>query len=478
MTQSSWPFEGVDTTETQYSRLLRHIGQGVNGVPGDNNLLAYADSTGMNVKVKVSGGNSQAIIRGHMYQSTAEETLSISTASTSPRIDLVVLRLDPSVNSIVLAVVTGTPATSPVAPSLTQTDTAIFEMLIAQVSVPASATTISAGNVLDKRTFIGNVWTSSTRPDALLGLTGYNATTSKLETWTGSSWVEVTPTALDASVITSGTINAARLGTIAVSKGGTGATDASTARTNLAITPANIGAALTSHTHSILKSPSDSYTFQVNNLGNTYITRNSDSYITFNIEGSTGEIIRGTLTQDKVTGTWTKGVDTTSNITTSGQVYGASMLTPTISGGTDWNIGDDGGGRFNAGLQSSGVYNTAVSGLAVYVSSGGTIGKGASTKRVKNDIVDADLDIQAIQNIRIRNFTYKPEMVESDGSVQVGVIAEELIELGLSQFVFFEEDGQPSGVHYDKLALAALALLQSQIERIDAIEARLAFLEK
>jgi hypothetical protein len=195
MAQSSWPFQGVDTTETQYSRLLRHIlkngRSGVNGLPGDNNLKVIADSTGMNVKVQVSGGNSQAVIRGHMYNSTAQETLTIATANTNPRIDTVVLTLDPSVNSIVLAVVQGTAAASPSAPTLTQTDTAIYQFPLANVLVAANATTIDPGAVTDRREFVVDCWTTSTRPAAFAGLIGYNTTISHMETYNGSAWKQV-----------------------------------------------------------------------------------------------------------------------------------------------------------------------------------------------------------------------------------------------------------------------------------------------
>ena len=195
MAQSSWPFQGVDTTETQYSRLLRHIAtngrSGVNGLPGDNNLKVFADSTGMNVKVQVSGGNSQAVIRGHMYNSTAQETLAIAAANTNPRIDTVVLTLDPSANTILLAVVQGAAAASPSAPTLTQTDTATYQFPLANVLVAANATTIDAGAVTDRREFIVDTWTTATRPAAFQGLIGYNTTISHMEAYTGSAWKQV-----------------------------------------------------------------------------------------------------------------------------------------------------------------------------------------------------------------------------------------------------------------------------------------------
>lgn len=205
MTQSSWPFQGVDTSETQYSRILRHIvgfgRAGVNGLPGDNNLKVIGDSSGMNVKVKVANGNSQAIIRGHMYNSTADETLTIAASSTNPRIDSIVLTLDPTANTILLAVVQGTPAVTPTAPTLTQTDTAVYQFKLADVLVAANVTTISAGAVTDTRQFIENVWSTATRPVGTMGLVGYNTTNGVLELHNGTTWVNVVPSSFTASQI-------------------------------------------------------------------------------------------------------------------------------------------------------------------------------------------------------------------------------------------------------------------------------------
>lgn len=152
MAQSAWPFENIDTSETQFSQWARNIGEGVKGSSSGTELKPYGDSSGMQVKVP----SGFAMVRGHYYSSTTEETLTIATAhATLARIDSVVLQLDPAENTILLVVKTGTAASTPSAPALVQTDSGIYEIRLANVAVAAAASTISAGNVTDTRTFLG-----------------------------------------------------------------------------------------------------------------------------------------------------------------------------------------------------------------------------------------------------------------------------------------------------------------------------------
>lgn len=150
MAQSSWPFENIDTSETQFSQWARNIGEGVK-TGALNELEVFADSTGMQVKAK----SGQALVRGHYYQNTAQETLTVTAADlTNPRIDTVVLELDPSANSIVLKVIAGSPAAVPAPQPLVQTDAGVYQVKLAEVLIDAAATTIAAGKVTDSRTYI------------------------------------------------------------------------------------------------------------------------------------------------------------------------------------------------------------------------------------------------------------------------------------------------------------------------------------
>jgi hypothetical protein len=179
MTQASFPFEGIDTTETQFSKWARHFNNGVNDEPtGD----ALEVSAGTGLAVEVEAG--EAMVRGHYYTSDAVESLALATADpTDDRIDVIVLRLDPTANSIVLAVKTGTPAGAPVAPTLVQSDDGIFEQPLANVLVPATAGVPST--ITDRREFMGTrlgSWTTAGRPTpAGRVLFGFNTTDEAVE---------------------------------------------------------------------------------------------------------------------------------------------------------------------------------------------------------------------------------------------------------------------------------------------------------
>jgi hypothetical protein len=204
MAQSSFPFENIDTTETQFSQWARNFNSGVDDVP-TGTALEVSAGTGLAVDVEAG----EAMVRGHYYISDATESLALATADASnDRLDTVVLRLDPSANSIVLAVKTGTPAGSPSAPALVQTDAGIYEQPLADVLVPATSgvpTTIT-----DRREFQGTrlgSWTTVGRPTpAGRVLFGFNTTTGAVEYYdtNTSAWTVVGGAGLETTFLLMG----------------------------------------------------------------------------------------------------------------------------------------------------------------------------------------------------------------------------------------------------------------------------------
>lgn len=134
----------------------------VNSSYDDLKVTAYSGMT-------ISVGYGRAWINGHwFFNDTAYTGLTIATApsGSNSRIDRVVLRLDTStaVRSVALAVLTGTPAASPVAPALTRSGN-VYEIALADITVAAGVVTIAQGNIKDTRAD-GNVcgWASSVTP--------------------------------------------------------------------------------------------------------------------------------------------------------------------------------------------------------------------------------------------------------------------------------------------------------------------------
>lgn len=107
--------------------------------------------------MSVSVATGQAQVEGFFYENDSALALTIATAhATLGRIDTVVVRLDRTANSAVLAVVTGTAAASPVAPTLSATDS-LYELPLANVQVDPAVGVITAGKVTDRRVLTKNL---------------------------------------------------------------------------------------------------------------------------------------------------------------------------------------------------------------------------------------------------------------------------------------------------------------------------------
>lgn len=162
MTQISRPWNGVVTGDSgPYSDQEWHeawrnaLGFGAgranygpvrgNDNGTDESLAVNADSPA-SANVVVSPGS--ALVRGLIYVSDATETLAIAAnASGNPRIDVVVLRADFTAQTVRLAVRQGTPAVTPIAPTLTQTDGVTWEIPLADVAVANGFVSITQADI-------------------------------------------------------------------------------------------------------------------------------------------------------------------------------------------------------------------------------------------------------------------------------------------------------------------------------------------
>lgn len=228
-------------------------------------------------------------------------------------------------------------------------------------------------------------------------------------------------------------------------------------------------------------------------------------------------------------------------VNTSGAVQGGTVSAAgAVSGGSVASSGDLRG----ATLYASGAPGYTISGTRVaawWQSSDGRAGTASSSRRYKQDITPAGMNVDAILAIEVVHYHYIAEIRKRDDptfedyvgpdykvATEVGVIAEQLHELGLWQFVVYQrenytetrtrpvmltrpvlnadtnepvlddqgepvtesyegeeeytlyldrlklgDDGEPipDGVHYELLALATIPVLQDHERRIAALEA-------
>lgn len=158
----SYPFESQNTgtaeqpvydraitaeNERQFNKLRYTNGVFIESSLDDD--LQVIPGNGMSVKVSKGGCH----IEGALAYNDNAVTLSLEAANaTLRRIDRIVARFNTSTNvrSIMVYVKTGTNATNPAAPAL-QRESNFWELGLADITIPAGATSISASNILDTR---------------------------------------------------------------------------------------------------------------------------------------------------------------------------------------------------------------------------------------------------------------------------------------------------------------------------------------
>ncbi|GAA3750767.1 hypothetical protein [Micromonospora maritima] len=202
-------YNGGFVTEYEHELLTcKSVPDGVHGFPTDPApVIADAGVRTVRVRAGVDGN-----LRGGAFQSGATDTVLPQLAantSGSPRIDLVVARLNRSDYSITPVVITGTPAANPVAPSPVRNlgPAGFFDLPLAAVRVAHNASTIAAGDVTTKCWYLGSDGqircTPDSRPPFEAGRVVWEHPTGRYLVGTGSSWV----TAWDDSGVTKMTVD-------------------------------------------------------------------------------------------------------------------------------------------------------------------------------------------------------------------------------------------------------------------------------
>jgi len=131
-----------------------------------------------------------------------------------------------------------------------------------------------------------------------------------------------------------------------------------------------------------------------------------------------------------------------------------------------------------------GVYNnTTASAANVHVSSaGGLFFRSTSSIKYKRDIQDAAHGLAEV--MQLRPVTYRGKSENDGETVFGGLIAEEVYDAGLTEFVQYAEDGTPDALAYGNMVSLAFKAIQelkaindAQASRIETLEAKVAALE-
>jgi hypothetical protein len=131
-------------------------------------------------------------------------------------------------------------------------------------------------------------------------------------------------------------------------------------------------------------------------------------------------------------------------------------------------------GVISTGSAANSPYNlTTASAANMYVASSGTLFRSTSSIKYKSDVKDAVHGLDKV--MELRPVTYKG--INDGDTVFGGLIAEEVHDAGLTEFVQYAEDGSPDALAYGQMVSLAFKAIQEQQTIINDLKARITALE-
>lgn len=144
----------------------------------------------------------------------------------------------------------------------------------------------------------------------------------------------------------------------------------------------------------------------------------------------------------------------------------------------NWGVLSPGHG----GTNTTNAYNnlfTVGPWRAVWALSDGTMGTSQSSRKVKQDFLKPDITLEQMRSVdwTLYRFIDDVNLNGDSATIHAGMIAEDLDDNGLGQFVEYNDDYEPCGINYPMLGVWAIHEAHLAHDRIDELESRLKALE-
>ena len=156
-------------------------------------------------------------------------------------------------------------------------------------------------------------------------------------------------------------------------------------------------------------------------------------------------------------------LDTSGNLLV-GTTSQSNSATLTVSGTVSASL--------NGRIYSLGTYNNTTANAGnLHVASDGHFFRSTSSLKYKRDVQNATHGLTEL--LALRPVTYKGQAQSDGDTVYGGLIAEEVHEAGLTEFVQYAEDGTPDALAYGNMVSLCIKAIQELKAEVDSLKAQL-----